>query len=60
MEVKLCKRVGDAGAGRWRRPRVPIARWDGTDSEQGVRKLLSGETESIRTERGDAEGKLRT
>lgn len=29
---------GRRGAGRWRRPSVPIARRDGTDSEQRVRK----------------------
>lgn len=30
--------AGGAGAGIWRRPAVPIARWDGTDSEHRVRK----------------------
>lgn len=44
-------------AGRWRGPLVPIARWDGTDSEE---ILLSRETESIRTGGENQEGKPRT
>lgn len=57
LKWSCAERVGGAAAGRWRRPLVPIARWDGTDSEE---TLLSRETESIRTGGENREGEPRT